>query len=79
MEQLYLMHTYKEKKTAKMRRQKNKSQMKEQEKSQEKELNEIEASKLPDTEFKTIVKRMLKELSETFNNMKNYMRTTKKN
>ena len=37
-------------------------QMKEQEKSPEKELNEMEANKLPDTEFKTMVIRMLKEL-----------------
>ena len=44
-----------------MRRQRNRSQMKEQEKSPE-ELNEMEASKLPDTEFKTMVIRMLKEL-----------------
>ena len=38
-------------------------QMKEQEKSPQKELNKIEASNLPDTEFKTIVIRILKELS----------------
>ena len=36
--------------------------MKEQAKSPEKELNEMEASKLPDTEFKTMVIRMFNEL-----------------
>ena len=41
-------------------------QMKKQEKSQEKELNGMEASQLPDIEFKTMVIRMLKEFSENF-------------
>ena len=36
--------------------------MKEQEKSPEKEPNEMEVSNLPDTEFKTLVARMHKEL-----------------
>lgn len=36
--------------------------MKEQERSPERELNEMEASHLLDTEFKTMVLRMLKEL-----------------
>ena len=40
--------------------------MKEQEKPPEKELNEIKVSILPDIEFKTMVVRMLKELSENF-------------
>ena len=43
------------------------SQMKEQKKSPEKELNEMETSNLPGTEFKTLVVRLLKELSENFN------------
>ena len=42
-------------------------QIKAQEKSPEKELNEIEASNLPDIDFKTMIIRMLKELSEHFN------------
>ena len=33
---------------------------------QKKELNEIEASNLSDIEFKIMVKRMLKELSENY-------------
>ena len=41
--------------------------MKEQKKSPEKELNEMETSNLPGTEFKTLVVRLLKELSENFN------------
>ena len=39
-------------------------QLKEKEESPEKVLNEIEASKLSDTEFKIMVIRMLKELSD---------------
>ena len=42
--------------------QRNMPQMKGQEKSQEEELTEMEATKLPDTEFKTMVIRMLKGL-----------------
>ena len=64
--------------------------MKEQEKSLPKELNEIEASDLPDTEFKTLVKRVLKEfgerideLSENLNkervNIRKDIETTQKN
>ena len=45
-----------------MWRQRNMAQKKEQEKSPEKELNEMEVSKLPDTEFKTMAIKMLKEL-----------------
>ena len=44
-------------------------QMKEQEKSPEKELNEMEASNLPNTEFKTLVIKMLKKLSNNFNSI----------
>ena len=38
--------------------------MKKQETTQEKELNEMEARNLPDSEFKTLVIRMLSELRE---------------
>ena len=31
-----------------------------------KELNKMEVSKLPDTEFKSMVKRMLKELTDNY-------------
>ena len=58
--------------------QRNMPQMKGQEKSQEEELTEMEATKLPDTEFKTMVIRMLKELSENFNCIKENMETTQK-
>ena len=47
-----------------MRRQRNMAQMKEQNKTPEKELNQMEISNLSDTEFKTLVIRMLKELIE---------------
>lgn len=39
--------------------------MKEQRKSLEKQLNEMEARKIPDTEFKTSVKRVLKKCMKT--------------
>ena len=46
--------------------QRNMSQMNEQNKAQEKELNKMEMSTLPDAEFKTLVIKMLKDLSENF-------------
>ena len=53
-----------------MRRQRNVAQMKEQIKTPEKEQNEMEISNLSDSEFKTMVIRMLKELSEDLNSIK---------
>ena len=53
-----------------MRRQRNMAQMKEQIKTPEKELNKKEISNLSDTEFKTLFLRMLKELNEDLNNVK---------
>ena len=44
--------------------------MKEQIKTPEKELNTVEISNLSDAEFKTLIIRMLKELSEDLNNIK---------
>ena len=38
--------------------------------SRKKELNEMEASKLPIREFKTMIIRLLKELSENFGSIK---------
>ena len=61
-----------------MERQRNMTQIKEQKKFTEKELNEIEASNLLDTEFKTIVLWMLKELRENFNSIKKRYRNNKK-
>ena len=52
--------------------------MKKQEKSPQKELNKREASKLLDTEFKTMVVKILKELSENFNSIKKDIETIKK-
>ena len=46
-----------------MRRQRNMAQMKEQIKTPEKELSKMEIASLSDAEFKTLVIRMLKELS----------------
>ena len=46
------------------------AQMKEQIRTPEKELNEMEISGLSDTEFKTLVIRMLKELSEDLSSIK---------
>ena len=53
-----------------MRRQRNMAQMKKQNKTPEKELNEIETGNLSDVEFKTLVSRMLKELTEYCSNIK---------
>ena len=53
-----------------MRRQINMDQMKGQIKTPEKELNEMKASNLSDTEFKTLVIGMFKELSEDLNTIK---------
>ena len=60
-----------------MRRQRNMAQMKEQNKTQEKELNKMEINNLSDTEFKTLVIRMLKELSEDLNSTKKILSETK--
>ena len=46
------------------------AQMKEQNKTPEKELNKMEISNLSDAEFKTLVIRMRKELSEDLNSIK---------
>ena len=47
------------------------AQMKEQIKSLEKEVNKMEISTISVAEFKTLVIRMLKELSEDLNCIKN--------
>ena len=46
--------------------------MKKQEKSPEKKINEMEASKQQDTEFKIMVIRIFKELAENFNSIKGH-------
>ena len=53
-----------------MRRQRNMVQMKEQIRTPEKELNKMEKSNLSDIKFKTLVIRMLKELSEDLKGIK---------
>ena len=60
-----------------MRRQRNMAQMKEQIKTPERELNEMEISNLSYAEFKTLIIRMLKELSEDLNSIKNIQSETK--
>ena len=51
--------------------------MKVQIKTPEKELNKIKISSLSDAEFKTLIIRMLKELSEDFNRIKKIQSETK--
>ena len=68
--QLYLIHRNKHREADKTRRQRNMAQMKEQIKTSEKELNKMEISNLSDAEFKTLVVRMLKELSEVLSSLK---------
>ena len=53
-----------------MRRKRNMAQMKGQNKTPEKELNKVKMSNLSDPEFKTLVIRMLKELSDDLNSVK---------
>ena len=71
--QLYLIHRKKHRKAAKMRRQRNMAQMKEKIKTPEKKIDKREIS----TDFKTLVIRMLKELSEDLNSVKNIPSETK--
>ena len=52
------------------------AQMKEENKIPEKGLNETEIANLSDAEFKTLVIRMLKELIEHGNNIKEEMKVT---
>ena len=52
-----------------MGRQRNNPQLKGKEESSERMLNKTEASKLSDTEFKTMVIRKLNELSENYQNL----------
>ena len=54
-----------------MRRQRTMSQMKEQNKTLEKELNKVETNNLLGAEFKTLAIRLLNELSENINSIKN--------
>ena len=68
--QLYLIHRNKHRVDASMRRQRNIAQMKEQIKTPEKELKKMEVGDLSEAEFKTLVIRVLKELSETLNSVK---------
>ena len=58
-------------------KQRSMAQMKKQIKTPEKELNEMEISNLSDAEFKTLVIRMLKELSEDLNSIKKIHSETK--
>ena len=53
-----------------MRRQRNMAQIKEQIKTPKKELNKREISHLSDAEFKTLLIRLLRELSEDLNSIK---------
>ena len=53
-----------------MRRQRNMAQIKKQIKTPEKELNKMEINNLSDTEFKTLVIRMLNKLSEDLKSIK---------
>ena len=60
-----------------MRRQGNVAQMKEQNKTPEKELHKMEISNTLDAEFKTMVIRMLNELRENLNSVKELLTETK--
>ena len=66
---MYPIHRNKHKKTTEMGKQRKNPQMKEKVKSPEKEPNETKASNLSDIEFKVMVIRMLKELSENYKDL----------
>ena len=68
--QLYLIHKNKLREAAKMRRQRNMTQMKEKNKNPEKELNRVEITNLSNAQFKTMIIGMLKELTGYFNSIK---------
>ena len=70
MSQLYLIHRNKHREATKMRRQRIMAQMEKQNKTPKKELNKMEISKLLDAEFKTLLVRMLNELSKNLNSIK---------
>ena len=53
-----------------MRRQENMAQMKEQMKTPQKELNKMEISNLSNAKFKTLVIRMVREVTEDLNSIK---------
>ena len=57
-----LPNTQKHREAAKLRRQRNMAQMKEQSKTPEKEVSNTEIANLSDSEFKTLVIRMLREM-----------------
>ena len=75
--QLYLIHRSKHREPAKMRTQRNMAQMKEQIKTPEKELIKMEISNLSDAEFKPLVIKMFKELSEDLSSIKKTQSDTK--
>ena len=75
--QLYLIHRKKHREAAKMRRQRNMTQMKEQIKTTVTELNRKEISNLLDAKFKTLLIRMLKELSQDLSSIKKTQSETK--
>ena len=60
-----------------MRRQRNMAQVKEHIKTPEKELNKMEKNNLSDAEFKTLVIRMLRKLSEDLSSIKKTQSETK--
>ena len=68
--QLYLIHRNKHREADKMRGQRNLAQMKGQINTPEKELKKMKMSNLSNAEFKILLIRMLKELSEDLNSIK---------
>ena len=71
--QLYLIRRNKHREAAKLRIQGNMAQMKQQIKTPEKKLNKMETNNVSDAEFKTLVIRMLKKLSEDIKSIKNIL------
>ena len=62
-----------------MKRQRNTAQMKEQTRNTEVQINEEEIGKLPEKEFRIIIVKMIKNLENKMQKMKNQLTKTYKN
>ena len=62
-----------------MGRQRNSPHMKEKQASPEKEVNDLEASNLPEQEFRVMIIRWLKRMEDKFDNMSKTQEEMKKN
>ena len=62
-----------------MKRQRNSTQMKEQTRNTEVQINEEEIGKLPEKEFRMMIVKMIKNLENKMEKIKNQLTKTQKN